>query len=670
MTTEFSNRCKQRGQAARASLVRLLAALWLTAGGWVHAAEPVPTVALKVVDPLATIYDEKGFLEITTTSTARRSFEEVKDLGTIRLVGPRNGTCSANVVALLSAPQAIRAEISPLRSPNGDIPAKAVQIRYARNPGIDKDVHLFTRGHPCAAFAEAYHYRSFCDLLLPGAPDDACLVPVWVTVSIPSDTRPGKYTGTLTVAGRQVPVELIVADWVCPQPADFACYVGLLESPDTVAAYYNVAPWSERHLDLVGRSFDLMKQLGSRSLCVPVLRQTHLGNQSGMVTFVKSGDGWQVDLTAARKYLELFRQHVGTPDNVVLYVWDPPQSGRRDVPGATFAVSQTADGREAELRVPIWGEPGSEAVGKPLMDGFGALVEELGWKKEVVRLGLAGDQRPSSSVVEFFRSIAPWATWAIFTHGNGDPDQARGRFVLDGMEVGLYETVQAPFTGWDAYKDVVGRRGGVLGGWDRDNMRVSSAREFLSEYVPLSQWRSLPEATLADAASVDMNRRNFSCRGITRLGADFWEVPTLTDERGWNFVGRSLFMRFNSTMWAVIYRPYSPKALLSPGPDGPVATARFEMLREGLQECEARVAIEKAIAAGKAPADVEKRWRELLADRVRTRYKDGKWGDLPNNDPVPEREVYWRLWGTAANWQELTAQLFAAAGEAQRIAGP
>ena len=38
-------------------------------------------------------------------------------------------------------------------------------------------------------------------------------------------------------------------------------------------------------------------------------------------------------------------------------------------------------------------------------------------------------------------------------------------------------------------------------------------------------------------------------------------------------------------------------ALLAPGKAGAVPTARFEVLREGLQECEARIAIDKALVS-------------------------------------------------------------------------
>ena len=78
-------------------------------------------------------------------------------------------------------------------------------------------------------------------------------------------------------------------------------------------------------------------------------------------------------------------------------------------------------------------------------------------------------------------------------------------------------------------------------------------------------------------------------RGFGRIGADFWPLvgpnrrPYYLDNRylGWGGLGIS------GTTTAYV---------IAPGRDGPIATARFEMLREGLQETEARVFIEQALA--------------------------------------------------------------------------
>jgi len=635
-----------------------------------EAPEPAGVV-LKAVDPLTTVYADKGFLEVSASGGAFRRFDEVNGLGAIRLVGPRNGVCSAQVVARASRPGEVRAGVSALRSAGGAIPNDAVRVRYAHDVGPKKDILVFadTPGHPCQFFARAYHYRSYHDVLLPAPPDDGPFVPVWVTVSVPANAAPGQYRGTFRAGGRELPVELTVCDWACPGLQQFATYVSLLQSPESLAAYYGVAAWSDEHLALIGESFGLMGQLGNRSVCVPVLHGTHLGNDGGMVRFSRSGDAYELDFAIAEKYLDLYREHVGAPGNIVLYVWDATSTrGRRAAD--TVTVSQRADGKAAELEVPAWGRPGSEAVWGPLMDGFRTVVEQRGWDRATVQLGLAGDQRPPARVVDFFGQIAPWATWAIFTHGHSDPDQVSGRLLVDGMEIGVYETVYVPMTGHDGYGNLLSRSGGLLGGWDCDYLRLSSAREYMSEYAPLSQWRWLAEAAVARGPAPDHHRRNFASSGLCRMGADYWDIPSVEEDGSWYYGGRRLIMRSFAQHWPVVYRPYSPKAILGPGPTGPVATARSEMLREGIQECEARIAIEKALARGGVPPDLERRCRDLLTERIEVRFKEGTWGDVPYQAPNPEREVYTRLWGIAPNWQDLTARLFDLAGEVAGAGSP
>ena len=59
--------------------------------------------------------------------------------------------------------------------------------------------------------------------------------------------------------------------------------------------------------------------------------------------------------------------------------------------------------------------------------------------------------------------------------------------------------------------------------------------------------------------------------------------------------------------------------LLAPGPAGPVGTARLEVFREGLQECEARIAIEDALTnpalKGRLGDELAKRAQETLDER-------------------------------------------------------
>ena len=76
--------------------------------------------------------------------------------------------------------------------------------------------------------------------------------------------------------------------------------------------------------------------------------------------------------------------------------------------------------------------------------------------------------------------------------------------------------------------------------------------------------------------------------GIGRVGADYWHV--LKDRQG-RRTG-PVYARYPESNWRNLD---IESWVLAPGPEGPVGTARLENLREGLQECEARIALEDAL---------------------------------------------------------------------------
>ena len=100
---------------------------------------------------------------------------------------------------------------------------------------------------------------------------------------------------------------------------------------------------------------------------------------------------------------------------------------------------------------------------------------------------------------------------------------------------------------------------------------------------------------------------------LCRLGMDYWPLDVkdsrgrkrasgLLDPRGYRGPGE----------WRVYTQ--IPWALTAPGPDGPVPTARFQMVREAIQETEAWIAILQATA--KLPADDQQPYRQLWNDAM------------------------------------------------------
>ncbi|HUU43967.1 MAG TPA: glycoside hydrolase domain-containing protein, partial [Planctomycetota bacterium] len=186
----------------------------------------------------------------------------------IRLAGARNGVFAGQVVVSGVKPiRALRTDVTDLTDARGNVlPKSCLRIRYPRQSER-------RRGSALDALVDAVpdeipmlhdHY---------GRPQ-AAMQPVWLTVDVPADARPGDYAGTLSVRAEgleatDVPVELHLSDFTLPESADFVTYMGFVQSPDTVAIRYNVPMWSEAHWKLIERSFAVLGKLASKELNIP-----------------------------------------------------------------------------------------------------------------------------------------------------------------------------------------------------------------------------------------------------------------------------------------------------------------------------------------------------------------------------------------------------------------
>ena len=202
----------------------------------------------------------------------------------------------------------------------GVIAATAVDVRYAEP--------FWQREWQHSEFPEAAHATPPAKTL-PAATGNGAVEEVWVLVRVPAAATAGDYTGTLAIAAggqklADAPLRLHVADWKLPDPKDFHTFVGLYQSPDTLAMKYKVPQWSEKHWALLEKSMDLLGQLGNKLVHVNVVDKTKWGNDDGMVTWIKKDDGsFDYDYSVVERYLRTVRKHMGVPRFVVLNVYNP-----------------------------------------------------------------------------------------------------------------------------------------------------------------------------------------------------------------------------------------------------------------------------------------------------------------------------------------------------------
>jgi len=146
-------------------------------------------------------------------------------------------------------------------------------------------------------------------------------------------------------------------------------------------------------------------------------------------------------------------------------------------------------------------------------------------------------------------------------------------------------------------------------------------------------------------------------RGFGRMSADFWGVI----DTKWGKA--SIVNRYPLSNWAQLSLRMTP--YLHPGPEGALATVRFEMLREGVQECEARIFLEKSLldkdARAKVGEGLAKKAQDLLDERVGaildSMRKAGGKGKAGGGVQETSAEF------ADGPWQERSAKLYAVAAE-------
>ncbi|MFW6146595.1 MAG: glycoside hydrolase domain-containing protein [Planctomycetota bacterium] len=568
-----------------------------------------------------------------------RRIREPGPLEPIVITGARNGTFSG-VVAVESeaAITGLRAAAGPLTGTGGRIPADRVRVRYA------------------VRWEKARGAPSGLDVLRESPPKSVppekgrALAGIWVTVTVPEDAAPGRYRGTLTVTadglGRQVvPVALSVAGYRLPDAQDFRTWIEMIQSPDTLALEYDVPLWSERHWEMIAKSFRLIGATGSRVVYVPLIRDTNQGHAESMVRWVRHTDGTlKPDYTLMERYLDVAAENLGTPKLVVFYAWDaylvlkhrktsfaerPTEPGRlqdrwdKRQQGLVVTMVDLATGEAEPGSLPFYTDPASREIWQPVYDELQRRMAERGWA-DAMALGMVTDLEPSAEEVRFLKNVAG-LSWIAHSHYRRTFGKPRPNCVLHKMADVRYEA--------HAYSLVyhVNAPDGALQGWRRPQLAAYIDRFGLMN-GPALRIRQMPQLNI-----------NGHQRGIGRIGGDMWNC--IRDSRG-RRAGKA-YDRYPENY----YRGLNiPSYFIAPGPDGPVSTARLENLREGVQECEARILIEDALVDPAA----KKRLGTELAGRARAvldAHHRALWRSIWSNDEqldmltsISGRSPYEAIW--------------------------
>lgn len=231
--------------------------------------------------------------------------------------------------------------------------------------------------------------------------------PVWMTVNVPSNAKPGKYRGKLTVSSsnaksRSLPVELIVSDHILPPDSDWTFHLDLWQNPYSVARYAGVPLWSEAHFEAMRPVMRMLAEAGQKSVTATIMNRPWNGQTEdafgSMVTKIRRIDGsWLYDYTIFDRWVE-FMFSLGIDRQINCYSMIPwaLEFDYYDQATSSPTTFQAAPGSEEYNE--YWGS---------FIADFSRHLKAKGWFEKTM---IAMDERPMESmqaVLSLIRKTEP-----------------------------------------------------------------------------------------------------------------------------------------------------------------------------------------------------------------------------------------------------------------------
>ena len=204
--------------------------------------------------------------------------------------------------------------------------------------------------------------------------------PVWISVKIPRENIiKGMYGGKVTVKedGKvlaELPLTVTVKNRVLPDPSEWTFHLDLWQNPYAVARYYNVAPFSQEHFDLMSPIMKRYADAGGKVITASIMHKPWNGQTydpfESMVTWMKKADGtWWFDYTVFDKWVE-FMMSCGVKKEINCYSMVPWRLSFQyfDQASNTFKFFNGKPG-----------EPAYEEFWMRMLQSFAKHLKEKGW---------------------------------------------------------------------------------------------------------------------------------------------------------------------------------------------------------------------------------------------------------------------------------------------------
>jgi hypothetical protein len=457
----------------------------------------------------------------------------------------------------------------------GELPAAWVEIRY-----------------PGALLADESN-SYFTDPLFPDPParlEANWTQGVWITLHVPADAAPGKYQAAFQVRAasreRKVSLELTVLDFQLPPLTRGQFYLNIWQDPAAVARWAKVPLWSEKHWKLLEAYAADMAAHGQRSITTSILYDPW-HSQTGsiypsMVEWQFPGEWqegeegkFQFDYAAFDRYVEIMMK-AGIEESILCVSM---VDGPGPTPDCDIGYRDTASGR-FRVRHTLVGDARYRGAWGAFLPQFVRHLKEKGWLEKTF---IAFDEKPQeimNTISSLLKERAP--ELKVSLSGGSSSQQS-----IQAEELTVY---------WDD----LAKTGEIS--------RLLAARQKVG-----------PTMYYTACAPALPN---------TFLYSPLWEsrlLPWLAWHHGLNG-----YLRWAHQSWPdqvfrqPLFRWHSgDNYFVYPGENGPIASTRWELLRQGVQDFEALKILEGQLEKMRSrPAEtaqagkLEKQMRSIVANAV------------------------------------------------------
>jgi hypothetical protein len=278
--------------------------------------------------------------------------------------------------------KAVECEVSDFKSGDNTLPSSIASTHFVRYTIADKSAKECRcgrpNGHPAILQADMLDNLAAFDI------EPKSVRPVWVSVAIPQDAKPGIYKATVKlthsgVGSIKMPLEIEVVDEELAKPSEWGFHLDLWQHPSAVARAEGVELWSDAHYEAMRPLMQMLADAGQKVITATLNRdpwsyQCFDDYEPMIYWYLYDNDEWKYDYSRFDKWIE-FMMSLGIDKQINCYgmlPWGKCVLDYQDM------RSDAKDHRNRKISTTPQ-DPEYEKVWGPFLKDFSKHLKEKGW---------------------------------------------------------------------------------------------------------------------------------------------------------------------------------------------------------------------------------------------------------------------------------------------------